>query len=84
MIKLDQQLGAPGTDITQISEKNIIDNPKGLTFTQVDPPQLPRTLDDGNVDLAIINGNYAIEGGLNPAKDAWCSRRPRATRTPMS
>lgn len=40
LIKLDQQLGAPpGTDITQISEKNIIDNPpKGLTFTQVDPP----------------------------------------------
>ncbi|MFM9257998.1 MetQ/NlpA family ABC transporter substrate-binding protein [Rhodococcus sp. 5A-K4] len=70
LIKLDQQLGAPGTDITQISDKNIIDNPKGLTFTQVDPPQLPRTLDDGNVDLAIINGNYAIEGGLNPAKDA--------------
>ncbi|MGC0366030.1 D-methionine transport system substrate-binding protein [Rhodococcus sp. 27YEA15] len=70
LIKLDQQLGAPGTDITQISEKNIIDNPKGLKFVQVDPPQLPRTLDDGKVDLAVINGNYAIEGGLTPAKDA--------------
>jgi D-methionine transport system substrate-binding protein len=70
LIQLDRQLGDAGTDITQISESNITSTPKGLTFTQVDPPQLPRTLDDGNVDAAIINGNYAIEGGLDPAQDA--------------
>lgn len=30
--------------------------------------QLPRSLDD--VDLAVVNGNYAIEIGLKPSQDA--------------
>lgn len=30
--------------------------------------QLPRVLSD--VDAALINGNYALESGLNPSKDA--------------
>ncbi|MDZ7543340.1 methionine ABC transporter substrate-binding protein, partial [Clostridium perfringens] len=29
---------------------------------------LPRVLEE--VDLAVINGNYAIEAGLNPSKDS--------------
>ena len=29
---------------------------------------MPRVLDD--VDFAVINSNYAIEGGLSPTKDA--------------
>lgn len=34
----------------------------------MESPQIPRALDD--VDLAVINGNYALEAGLTPAKDA--------------
>ncbi|MGY2049194.1 MetQ/NlpA family ABC transporter substrate-binding protein [Methylobacterium sp. JK268] len=47
---------------------DIADNPKKLAIVQVAPPQLPRSLDD--VALAVINGNYALEAGLTPAKDA--------------
>lgn len=47
---------------------DIADNPKNLEFFEAEPAQLPRSLDD--VDLAIINGNYALEAGLNPATDS--------------
>ncbi|RIJ69763.1 ABC transporter substrate-binding protein [Nakamurella silvestris] len=47
---------------------DIADNPKKLEFIETEPAQLPRSLED--VDLAIINGNYALEAGLNPAKDS--------------
>lgn len=43
-------------------------NPKNVTFFEAEPAQLPRSLQD--VDLAIINGNYALEAGLNPATDS--------------
>lgn len=55
-----------GADI-KATVNDIAENPKNITFTEVDPSQLVRTLDD--VDIAVINGNYAIEGGLS-AKDA--------------
>jgi len=48
--------------------KDIVENPKNLSFTELDAAQLPRVLDD--VDFAVINTNYALEGGLNPVKDA--------------
>jgi D-methionine transport system substrate-binding protein len=35
---------------------------------EVESALLPRALDD--VDLAVINGNYALEAGLTPARDA--------------
>ena len=46
---------------------DIVDNPKNITFKEIDPSQLVRALPD--VDVAVINGNYAIEGGLS-VKDA--------------
>ncbi|ELY4000358.1 MetQ/NlpA family ABC transporter substrate-binding protein [Cronobacter dublinensis] len=48
--------------------KDIQDNPKKLKILEIESPQIPRSLDD--VDLAVINGNYALEAGLTPAKDA--------------
>lgn len=42
---------------------DILDNPKNITFVEVDPSQLVNTLPD--VAIAVINGNYAIEGGLS-------------------
>lgn len=50
------------------TEKDIVSNPHNFAFTALDAPQLPRSLDD--VDIAIINTNFALEANLNPQKDA--------------
>ncbi|AZN30934.1 ABC transporter substrate-binding protein [Flaviflexus salsibiostraticola] len=47
---------------------DITDNPKNLEFVEVEAPNLPRTLDQ--VAISIINGNFALEGGLVPSEDA--------------
>jgi len=51
-----------------VTAKDITANPKNLKITELDAEQLPRVLKD--VDGAVINTNYALEGGLNPLKDA--------------
>lgn len=48
--------------------RDIVDNPKGIKIRELEAATLPRVLDQ--VDLALINTNYALEAGLNPAKDA--------------
>ncbi|MFF7706499.1 MetQ/NlpA family ABC transporter substrate-binding protein [Pseudomonas sp. NPDC007930] len=48
--------------------KDIAENPKHLKFKELESAMLPRVLDQ--VDLDLINTNYALEAGLNPAKDA--------------
>ncbi|HYE42464.1 MAG TPA: MetQ/NlpA family ABC transporter substrate-binding protein [Caulobacteraceae bacterium] len=48
--------------------KDIAANPKGVTFRELEAPALPRVLDQ--VDLALINTNYALDAKLNPSKDA--------------
>jgi D-methionine transport system substrate-binding protein len=50
------------------TEADIATNPKNLKFEPLEPAQLPRSLDD--TAASVINGNYAIETGLTPAKDA--------------
>ncbi|GAB2688154.1 MetQ/NlpA family ABC transporter substrate-binding protein [Thalassiella azotivora] len=47
---------------------DVEDNPLGLEVVEVEAAQLPRSLED--VDLAVINGNYAIDADLSPAEDA--------------
>lgn len=47
---------------------DITANPKNLQLTELDAAQLPRSLDD--LDAAVINTNYAVQAGLNPAEDA--------------
>ncbi|WP_346937313.1 MetQ/NlpA family ABC transporter substrate-binding protein [Clostridium sp.] len=51
-----------------VTSKDITSNPKNVKITELDAEQLPRVLQD--VELAVINTNYALEGGLNPLKDA--------------
>lgn len=51
-----------------LTTKDITSNPKNFEFVEVEAASLPRTLDD--VDAAVINGNYALEAGFSPAKDA--------------
>ena len=43
--------------------EDIIDNPLNIQFEELAPEQLVAALPD--VDVAVINGNYAIEGGLH-------------------
>jgi len=47
---------------------DITGNPKKLEIVELDAAQLPRSLDD--TDISAINTNYAVEAGLDPAKDA--------------
>lgn len=47
---------------------DITANPKNLKIQELEAAQIARVLAD--VDLAVINGNYAIEAGLNAATDA--------------
>lgn len=48
--------------------RDIIANPKQLKFRELEAAMLPRILPQ--VDLALINTNYALEAKLNPTKDA--------------
>ncbi|WP_269900379.1 MetQ/NlpA family ABC transporter substrate-binding protein [Paenalcaligenes faecalis] len=50
------------------TSRDIAKNPKKLKFKELEAATLPRVLVD--VDLALINTNYALEAGLNPLEDA--------------
>ncbi|ARU86549.1 MetQ/NlpA family ABC transporter substrate-binding protein [Pseudomonas sp. M30-35] len=48
--------------------KDVVENPKSLKFRALEAATLARVL--SQVDLALINTNYALEAKLNPTKDA--------------
>lgn len=56
LIKLKDGAGITAT------QKDIAENKKNLKFREIEAAQLVRSLQD--VDIAIINGNYALQGGL--------------------
>ncbi len=66
LIKLRDGAGLTAT------RRDVIDNPKKLKIEELEAAQLVRALPD--VDIAIINGNYAILGGLK-VKDALAAER---------
>ena len=45
------------------TKADIVENPKNLDIVELEANQLPVRLQD--VDMAVINGNYAIDAGLN-------------------
>ena len=47
---------------------DVINNTKNFQLVELEAATLPRTLDD--VDAAVINSNFAMGVGLNPAKDS--------------
>ena len=61
-IKLKEGAGITATKL------DIAENPHSIEFNEVEAAQLPNVLKD--VDYAVINSNYALDGGLNPAKDS--------------
>jgi D-methionine transport system substrate-binding protein len=48
--------------------RDIVKNPKRLKIRELEAATIPRVLDQ--VELALINTNYALDAGLNPMKDA--------------
>ncbi|PTT85144.1 methionine ABC transporter substrate-binding protein [Pseudomonas sp. HMWF010] len=50
------------------TSKDIVENPKAIKVRELEAATLPRVLTQ--VDLALINTNYALEAKLNPTKDA--------------
>ena len=61
-IKLKEGAGITATKL------DVAENPHNIEFNEVEAAQLPNVLKD--VDYAVINSNYALDGGLNPTKDA--------------
>ena len=62
IIKLKEGAGITATIM------DIVENPKNITFREVEAAQIPNILKD--VDYAVINSNYAIEAGLDPMSQA--------------
>ncbi|MBC8648737.1 ABC transporter substrate-binding protein [Pseudomonas sp. MTM4] len=56
-----------GAGITA-TPKDIAENPKNIKVRELEAATLPRVLTQ--VDLALINTNYALEAKLNPTEDA--------------
>ena len=67
-LKEDAGLEATPNDITS--------NPKNLEFKELEAAMLPQTIEE--VDLSIINSNYALQAGLNPTTDALASEDPES------
>ena len=68
-----------GVDALNATVADIASNPKNLTFTEVKPELLTLAFENNEGDLVAINGNYAIQGGLNPTKDAVLLEQADAT-----
>ncbi|NMA68989.1 MAG: MetQ/NlpA family ABC transporter substrate-binding protein [Desulfitobacterium sp.] len=64
LIKVKEGLGVKATVL------DVVENPKNLKFQEIEAAQLPRALEDAKITAAVINTNFALEAGLNPADDA--------------
>ncbi len=62
LIKLKEDVGFTATKI------DIVENPKQLEIMEIEAAQL--TISREDVAMAVINGNYAIQGGLNAINDS--------------
>ena len=62
LIKLNDGAGLTAT------KKDIVENKKDLAIKEIEAAQIPRSLKD--VDIAVVNGNYALQAGLKVNKDA--------------
>ncbi len=62
LIKLKEGAGITATIL------DIAENPHNIQFKEVEAAQIPNILQD--VDFAVINSNYAITAGINPAEQA--------------
>ena len=61
-LKLKEGAGITATKL------DIAENPLNIEINEIEAAQLPNVLKD--VDYAVINCNYALDGGLNPTADS--------------
>ncbi|QIZ68856.1 MetQ/NlpA family ABC transporter substrate-binding protein [Geobacillus subterraneus] len=67
-----------GVDKTKATVNDIVENPKHLTFkADVDAGLLPQIYQNGEGDAVLINANYALDAGLDPAKDPIAVESPK-------
>lgn len=57
LIKLKEDAGVAATKL------DIVENPHNLEIVEMEAAQLPLSL--GSLNIAVINGNYALSGGLS-------------------
>jgi len=62
LIKLKEGAGLEATP------NDIAENPKNLVFTELEAAMVPTVLTE--VDVAVINSNFALQAGLNPVADS--------------
>ncbi len=62
LIKLKENVGLKAT------KQDIVENPNNFDIVELEAAQLSKSLVD--VDLAVINGNYALQANLTVEKDA--------------
>lgn len=62
LIEVDDEAGVTATP------NDITSNPKNLEFQELEAAVVPTVIDD--VDVAVINGNYALEAGFKVNEDA--------------
>ena len=62
LITLDEDAGINATIL------DIKENPHNIEFVELEAAQVPKVL--GEVSFAVINGNYALDAGLNAKTDA--------------
>lgn len=61
VIKLKEDVGVNATKL------DIVENPKNLEIMEMEAAQLPKSLSMDSLDIAVINGNFALSGGLKIA-----------------
>ena len=64
----------------ECTPNDIVDNPKNLQFKELEAAMLPQTIEE--VDLSVINSNYALQAGFNPVEDALALESADSTPYP--
>ncbi|GMB09044.1 D-methionine transport system substrate-binding protein [Thermolongibacillus altinsuensis] len=66
-----------GVDKTKATIDDIVENPKKLVFeADVEAGLLPQVYKNNEGDAVLINANYALDAGLDPAKDPIAIESP--------
>ena len=73
---LRQSITLKDSSNLESTPNDIAENPKNLQFKELEAAMLPQTIEE--VDLSIINSNYALQAGLNPTTDALASEDPES------
>ncbi|MDO5670506.1 MAG: MetQ/NlpA family ABC transporter substrate-binding protein [Corynebacterium sp.] len=74
LITLDAELDPAA--VSQITVASIAENPHGFEFLPIEDELTSRSLDDPSIAAAVINSNFALEAGYDPAADGLIAESP--------